>query len=109
MMALRPWPSALPWLLLQMGALLPLTPCRSFSSPLPGGLLCVALVAGAGLILAGHTDDHLVELTLTAVAAYGSFLLAEHFHLSGVLASLVAGLLTGNLGSLGSFTGKGRE
>ena len=74
-----------------------------------GGILCGALVAGAVLVLAGRTDDHLLELTLTAVAAYGSFLLAEHFHLSGVLASLVAGLLTGNLGSLGSFTDKGRE
>jgi len=60
-------------------------------------------------LLAGGTDDHLIEITLTMVAAYGSFLLAEHFHLSGVLASLVAGLLTGNVGSLGSFTDKGRE
>lgn len=74
-----------------------------------GGILCGVLVAGAVLALAGRTDDHLVELTLSAVAAYGSFLLAEHFHLSGVLASLVAGLLTGNLGSLGSFTDKGRD
>ena len=74
-----------------------------------GGVLCGALVTGIVLILAGHTDDHLVEITLTMVAAYGSFLLAEHFHLSGVLASLVAGLLTGNIGSLGSFTDKGRE
>ncbi|HXQ34111.1 MAG TPA: cation:proton antiporter, partial [Anaerolineales bacterium] len=74
-----------------------------------GGVLCGVLVAGSVLLLAGRTDDHLIELTLTAVAAYGSFLLAEHFHLSGVLASLVAGLLTGNVGSLGSFTDKGRE
>jgi monovalent cation:H+ antiporter, CPA1 family len=74
-----------------------------------GGILCGAMVAGGVLLLAGHTDDHLIEITLTTVAAYGSFLLAEHFHLSGVLASLVAGLLTGNIGSLGSFTDKGRE
>jgi len=74
-----------------------------------GGLLCGALVAGGVLLLAGRTNDHLIEITLTTVAAYGSFLLAEHFHLSGVLASLVAGLLTGNIGSLGSFTDKGRE
>jgi len=60
-------------------------------------------------LLAGRTNDHLIEITLTTVAAYGSFLLAEHFHLSGVLATLVAGLLTGNIGSLGSFTDKGRE
>ena len=74
-----------------------------------GGLLCGALVAGGVLLLAGRTDDHLIEITLTTVAAYGSFLLAENFHVSGVLASLVAGLLTGNIGSLGSFTDKGRE
>jgi len=74
-----------------------------------GGLLCGALVAGAMLLLAGRTEDHLVELTLTTIAAYGSFLLAEHFHLSGVLASLVAGLLVGNVGSLGSITDKGHE
>ncbi|MEK6751826.1 MAG: sodium:proton antiporter [Chloroflexota bacterium] len=74
-----------------------------------GGILCGLLVAGGVLLLAGRTDDHLVEITLTTVAAYGSFLLAEHFHLSGVLASLVAGLMTGNIGSLGSFTDKGRD
>ena len=74
-----------------------------------GGILCGALVAGGVLLLAGRTDDHLIEITLTTVAAYGSFLLAERFHLSGVLASLVAGLLTGNVGSLGSITDKGRE
>ena len=74
-----------------------------------GGILCGLLVAGGVLVLAGRTDDHFIEITLTMVAAYGSFLLAEHFHLSGVLASLVAGLLTGNIGSLGSFTDKGRD
>ena len=37
--------------------------------------------------------DHLVETALTTVAAYGSFLLAEHFGLSGVLATISAGTL----------------
>jgi CPA1 family monovalent cation:H+ antiporter len=74
-----------------------------------GGILCGALVGGGALLLAGRTVDHLVEITLTIVAAYGSFLLAEHFHLSGVLAALTAGLLTGNLGPLGSISDKGRE
>src|SRR5688500_6636701 len=58
------------------------------------------------LVLAGHTDDHLLEILFTTVAAYGSFLLAEYFHVSGVFASLVAGLVTGNLGA---FTDKGRD
>ncbi len=74
-----------------------------------GGVLCGVLVGGGVLLLAGRTDDHLVEITLTTIAAYGSFLLAEHFHVSGVLASLVAGLLTGNIGALGSITDKGRD
>lgn len=74
-----------------------------------GGILCGVLVAGGLLLLAGRTNDHLIEITLTTIAAYGSFLLAEHFHLSGVLASLSAGLLTGNIGTLGSISDKGRE
>jgi len=63
-----------------------------------GGVAVGLLVAGAALLLAGRTDDHLVEITLTTIAAYGSFLTAEHFHMSGVLAALAAGLLVGNLG-----------
>jgi len=81
----------------------------SFVVTVFGGIVCGLVVAGTALLLAGHTDDHLLEIALTTVAAYGSFLLAEHFHLSGVLASLSAGLLIGNAGSLGSFTDKGRE
>lgn len=34
------------------------------------------------------------------VAAYGSFLVAEFVHVSGVLATVAAGLLVGNLGVL---------
>jgi CPA1 family monovalent cation:H+ antiporter len=61
------------------------------------------------LLLAGRADDHLVEITFTTVAAYGSFLLAEHFHVSGVLATLTAGLMMGNLGPLGAISPRGRE
>jgi CPA1 family monovalent cation:H+ antiporter len=74
-----------------------------------GGILCGAVVAGILLFIAGQTDDHLVEITFTTVAAYGSFLLAEHFHLSGVLATLTAGLMLGNIGSLGAISDRGRE
>jgi monovalent cation:H+ antiporter, CPA1 family len=74
-----------------------------------GGVLCGGLVAGVILLLAGRTEDYLVELTLTTVAAYGSFLLAEHFHFSGVLASLTAGLVVGNIGPLRAISPGGRE
>ena len=74
-----------------------------------GSLVCGAVVAVAALLLAGRTDDHLVEITFTTVAAYGSFLVAEHFHWSGVLATLVAGLILGNMRSDGPIGEKGRE
>jgi len=80
-----------------------------FAVTVLGGILCGGAVAGGLLLLARGTDDHLVELTFTTVAAYGSFLLAEHFHLSGVLATLTAGLIVGNVGSLGALTDQGRE
>jgi CPA1 family monovalent cation:H+ antiporter len=66
-----------------------------------GSLLCGAIVAGLALLLAGRTDDRLVEVTFTTVAAYASFLVAEHFHLSGVVATLVTGVIIGNVGHLG--------
>jgi CPA1 family monovalent cation:H+ antiporter len=73
-----------------------------------GGVAAGLLVAGGLLMVAGRTDDHLVEITLTTIAAYGSFLLAEHFQMSGVLASLSAGLLVGNFGMMRSITESSR-
>ncbi|MDD5181345.1 MAG: sodium:proton antiporter [Gallionellaceae bacterium] len=78
-------------------------------STVGGGIICGALVAWVMLKLAGRTTDHLVEITFTVVGAYGSFLLAEHLHFSGVLATLTAGIMLGNLGVLGAISPKGRE
>jgi len=73
-----------------------------------GSLVCGAVVAFTVLLLAGRTEDPLVEITFTTVAAYGSFLLAEHLQFSGVLATLVAGLMLGNIPT-NSVTQVGRE
>ncbi len=64
-----------------------------------GGIAVGLACAGAAIIVSGSTSDHLVESTLTTVAAYGSFLLAEHWHFSGVLATVAAGIVTGNWGT----------
>ena len=72
-----------------------------------GGVVIGLLSGGAVLLIAGRTEDHLVEITLTTVAAYGSFLAAEDLHASGVLASLTAGLVIGNVGRLGAISHKG--
>lgn len=74
-----------------------------------GALACGALFAAAALLLASRTRDHLVEVTLTTVAAYGSFLLAEHVHCSGVLATLTAGLVVGSRRHAGGLSRSGRE
>jgi monovalent cation:H+ antiporter, CPA1 family len=81
----------------------------SFLWTLGGGVLVGGAVGGLVLMAAGRTQDHLVEITLTTVAAYGSFLIAEHFHASGVLASLAAGMVVGNVGWLGPISDKGRQ
>ena len=52
-----------------------------------GGVACGLIVGAAAIFVAGRTDEHLVETALTAVAAYGSFLIADHFGASGVLAT----------------------
>ncbi len=89
--------------------LTPMEMIASFLIAAGGGLVCGAVVAGGALLLAGRTDDHLVEITVTAVAAYGSFLLAEHFHWSGVLATITAGLIVGNFGLVRVISSRGRE
>ncbi len=74
-----------------------------------GGIACGAVTAGLMLYLAGKTKEHLVELTFSTLTAFGAYLLAEHFHCSGVLAVLVAGLMVGNMGHTGAITDEGRE
>jgi monovalent cation:H+ antiporter, CPA1 family len=74
-----------------------------------GGVLCGAVIAGVLLLLAGRTQDRLVEITITTVAAYGSFLAAEKMEASGVLATLTASIVLGNIGPLGAISSSGRE
>jgi monovalent cation:H+ antiporter, CPA1 family len=50
-----------------------------------------------------------VEITFTTLAAYGSFYIAERYHLSGVLATLAAGLVVGNFRSSSMITKEGRQ
>src|SRR3569623_19125 len=74
-----------------------------------GGIAAGAAVAVPLILLAGRREDPLVAITITMLIAYGSFLLAEHFHASGVLATLTAGMSVGIWGFLGRISGKGRE
>jgi CPA1 family monovalent cation:H+ antiporter len=66
-----------------------------------GGLLVGIIVGGLLSTFIRQVNNHLVEISLTVVAAYGSFLIAEDFHVSGVLAVVAAGLYIGNIGPKG--------
>src|SRR6202035_2432330 len=83
-----------------LGAHDPLAALTTFVVVAGGGLAAGFGVGLIAVMIAGTSDDHLVETALTAVAAFGSFLIAEHFGASGVLASVAAGMTMGNLGVL---------
>jgi CPA1 family monovalent cation:H+ antiporter len=76
-----------------------------------GGVIAGALCAGFALLVMRRAADAVIEGALTIVLAYGSFLLAEQFHASGVLATVTAGLCAGNLGLArdGRLSLQGRE
>jgi CPA1 family monovalent cation:H+ antiporter len=76
----------------------PLEASEGFGVAVVGSLL----LGGAGGLLASralrYTDDHLVELMISLAAAYGTYLVASQIGLSGVIATVVAGVVLGNYG-----------
>lgn len=64
-----------------------------------GGAVVGALVGFVASKVIQRIDDPMIEITITSIAAYGSFGLAERFHLSGVIATVAAGMLCGNYGA----------
>ncbi|MDH5607320.1 MAG: cation:proton antiporter, partial [Anaerolineae bacterium] len=63
-----------------------------------GGLIVGAVLAALFSYVIGLVNDYLIEITLTAICAYGSYLVAENMHVSGVLAVVAAGMVVGNIG-----------
>jgi CPA1 family monovalent cation:H+ antiporter len=66
-----------------------------------GLLASIAVGAAAGYLISRMlkaTSDHLIELTLTLLAAYGTYLVADLLHQSGIIASVVAGIVLGTYG-----------
>lgn len=69
-----------------------------------------ALGLVAGLIigqLMQRTDDHLLDIALTTICAYGTYLFAEdvlHGAVSPVIAVVVAAIYVGNFGSRGGYS-----
>ena len=60
-----------------------------------GGAAIGAALSYAIVRITRHIDDPMIEITLTTIAAYGSFVLGEDAHTSGVIATVTAGLVLG--------------
>ncbi|MEM9693255.1 MAG: sodium:proton antiporter [Myxococcota bacterium] len=65
-----------------------------------GGVLVGAAAGALASILTRTIDDHLIEITLTTLVAWGSFLIAEELHVSGVLSTVAAGVMMGSFGKV---------
>ncbi|WP_170107660.1 cation:proton antiporter [Photobacterium lipolyticum] len=71
----------------------------SFIIIMAGGITIGGLLGIAFAWIAGQVDDEpFVEITLTLVLAYGSYLLADFLGMSGILATVTAGLVLGSIG-----------
>ena len=62
------------------------------------GLLVGTIIGVLTSMVMRHLDDAMVTITLSTVAAYGSFLFADRLGVSGVISTVAAGLVVGNRG-----------
>lgn len=62
-----------------------------------GGLMIGAGLGWLAWRIHESIDDNFIEVTLSTILAYGSYLTAQHFHASGVIAVIAAGLVYGNV------------
>jgi len=62
------------------------------------GLLAGTVVGLLASVAMSQIDDAMVTITLSTVAAYGAFLIADKLGVSGVMSTVAAGLIVGNRG-----------
>ncbi|MBU2828943.1 cation:proton antiporter [Acidithiobacillus ferriphilus] len=70
-----------------------------FLAVVGGGVLIGAIVGWLSSEVIKRVNDGMVEITFTILAAYGSFLVAMQLGYSGVISTVVAGLICGNYGA----------
>jgi len=73
-----------------------------------GGILVGLAIGYFTFHLLKKIDDSLLTVAITVVLTFGTPLLAEHFHLSGIIALVVSGLIIGNYGRHYSMNEKDR-
>src|SRR5581483_2287914 len=86
------------------GAFHPIEGLVEFLRLVLGGM---ALGFGLGYLTSrflARIEDYLIEISMTVVLAWGSYLLGEYLGVSGVISVVVAGLVLGNYGGRISFS-----
>jgi monovalent cation:H+ antiporter, CPA1 family len=82
---------------------------RLFTVEVAGGLAFGALLGWVAYRMLLSVENYSVEILLTLAVVTGGYALANHLHLSGPLAMVVAGLLLGNRGRAFAMTEVTRE
>jgi monovalent cation:H+ antiporter, CPA1 family len=60
------------------------------------GIVIGAAIGLAGAQVIGAVDEPMIEIMVTTIVAYGSFIAADRLHASGVIATVTAGLIGGS-------------
>ncbi len=72
---------------------------RQFFVVSVGGAALGLLFGYAASKLTAQVDDARIEITLTTIVAYGSYLVAESLGVSGIIATVLAGVMVGSYGA----------
>jgi CPA1 family monovalent cation:H+ antiporter len=64
-----------------------------------GGAIIGAIIGLTFSRITALVDDHLIEITLTTIVTYLSYIVAEYFEVSGVISVIAAGLMVGTYGT----------
>jgi len=81
---------------------------RQFLVVAIGGGFLGLMIGYAASKLTAQVDEPRIEITLTTIVAYGSYLLAEQLHVSGVIATVLAGITVGNYGAITGMSARTR-
>lgn len=76
----------------------------NFTMVVLGGAVIGCALGYAASRVTAFFDDHLLEITLTTILAYGAFLVAEQLRVSPVISVVAAGIVMGNYGSRSSMS-----
>lgn len=90
-------------------AFMPLETLRQFCLVMLGGIATGTAIGWVASRVVRRTDDYLLEMMLSMLVAYGSALLAESVHASGIIAVVCAGLVMGNDGMARTMRPESRE